>query len=137
MQRRKGEFQILEIIDSEMGGMVESCSSSCLPRNKQQVRNVKRNLSASTTTDEVSTLLARCKVETEGFVCCIQAAPEPACVLATDFQLDQLVINCTTDEHSVAIPIIFKSKKFVRKRSEDHPIYMCPILIRHRMNYAS
>lgn len=36
--------QMLENVDSEMGGIEESCSSSCLPRNKQQVQNLKRNL---------------------------------------------------------------------------------------------
>ena len=50
------------------------------------------------------------------------------CVLATEVQLDQLVINCTGEDYSIAtvdptfnlgdfyvIPIVFKSKKFVRK----------------------
>ena len=149
-RKEKNPKQILEIVDREMGGIEKSCSSSSLPRNKQQVRNVKRNLFASSTTDEFSALLARCKVETEGFVRCIQAAPEPACVLATDFLLDQLVLNCTNEEFSVATidptfnlgdfyvtPIVFKSKKFVRKHTGDHPIYMGPILIHHRMNYSS
>ena len=148
--KEKNPKQILEIVDSEMGGIEATSSSSYLPRNKQQVRNVKRTLFASTKSDEFSALLARCKIDTEGFVRCIQAAPEPACVLATDSQLDQLVINCTGEHYSVATidptfnlgdfyvtPIVFKSKKFVRKHSEDHPICMGPILIHHRMNYAS
>ena len=68
-------------------------------------------------------------------------------MLATDFQLDQLVVNCTNDVATIdptfnlgdfyVTPIVFKSKKFVRKRSEDHPMYMGPILIHHRMNCAS
>ena len=66
--------------------------------------------------------------------------------MATDFQL---VLNCTSEEYSVAtidptfnlgafyvIPIVLKLK-FVRKHTEDHPIHMGPILIHHRMNYAS
>ena len=35
--KEKNPKQILEIVDSEMGGIEESCNSSCLPRNNQQV----------------------------------------------------------------------------------------------------
>lgn len=81
-----------------MGGIGTTSTSSSLPSNKQQVHNVKRTLFASTKSGEFSALLARCKIDTEGFVHCIQAAPEPTCVLATVSQISY----CTCEHYSVA-----------------------------------
>ena len=65
----------------DMGGIA---SSADLPRNMQQAKNVKRNF--STGSDEFIVLF---NTLTEKFVHCVQMAPEPACILCTDTQLNQ------------------------------------------------
>ena len=44
------------------------------------------------------------------FVRCVQAAPEPMCVLTTDCQLDEMVRNCIDNSNYVPIAVdpIFK-----------------------------
>ncbi len=92
---------IVEIIDNEVGGIEGADSLSALTRDNQQVRNARRNLFTDKR-DEFAAILERCKLNyDEGFIRSIQAAPEPACVLTTDTQLDQLQINCTSDSFSV------------------------------------
>ena len=100
--------------------------------------------------DEFAALLTRCKVEQESFVRSVQAAPEPACILGTSHQFDQLSINCTGEEFTVATvdptfnlghfyvtPLVFQLKQFVKKHTEEHPIFLGPLLIHNRLNYAS
>ena len=75
---------VIELIDDEVGGVEEADSLSALTRDNQQVRNTQRNLFADKK-DEFAAILERCKLNhEEGFIRSIQAAPEPACVLATD-----------------------------------------------------
>ncbi len=141
---------VVELIDTEAGGIEESDSFSALPRDNEQVRNVRRNL-FSDRRDEFAAILERCKLNLdEHFIRSILAAPDPACVLATDVQLDQLEINCTGDNFSVmtidptfnlgdfyVTPMVFKLKQFVRKQSNCNPICLGPILVHQRQQCGS
>ena len=61
---------VVATIDKEVGGIEMAASTSCLPRDKQQVKNVKRNFSPDSK-DEFAAVLTRCKVDQEGFVGCV------------------------------------------------------------------
>lgn len=122
-----------------------------LPRDRQQIRNVRRNLFSVDHKDEFAAILQKCKVDNdEPFIRCIQAVPEPACILATDHQLKQVEVNCIGENFSIVTvdptfnlgdfyvtPVVFMQKKFVRKHTEQHPICLGPLLIHQRMNYSS
>ena len=113
--------EIIEIIDSEKGSIEHIDSVTDLPRDRQQIRNVRRNLFAA--------ILQKCKVDNdEPFIRCVQAVPEPACIVATNHQLKQMEVNCTDENFSIVTvdptfnlgefyvtPMVFMQKKFVRK----------------------
>ena len=122
-----------------------------MPRDRQQIRTVHRNLFSVDHKDEFVAILQKCKVDTDDpFIRCIQAVPEPACILATDHQLKQMEVNCADENFSIVTvdptfnlgefyvtPMVFMQKKFVRKHTEQHPICLGPLLIHQRMNYSS
>ena len=74
---------------------------------------------------------------------CVQAAPEPMCVFATDRQLDEIVRDCTDGTNFVPIgvnstfklgdffvtPIVFTLQMLVPKQSGKSPVYLGSILI--------
>ena len=66
--------EVIAAIDKDVGGIDGAESISSLPRDKQQIKNVKRNLFSVDNKDEFSALLTRCKVQQEGFVIRVQAA---------------------------------------------------------------
>ena len=143
--------EIIEIIDSEKGSIEHIESVTDLPRDRQQIRNIRRNLFSIDHKDEFAAILQKCKVDNdEPFIRCIQAVPEPACIVATNHQLKQMEVNCTDENFSIVTvdptfnlgefyvtPMVFMQKKFVRKHTEQHPICLGPLLIHQRLNYSS
>jgi len=110
-----------------------------------QVWNARHNLFTDSQ-DEFTAILEWHRLNcNENFIRAVQAVPKPACILATDIQLDQLEINCTGGNFSMTstdptfnlgdfyvTAIAFKLKQFVRKHSDCNPVYLGPILIHQR-----
>ena len=85
------------------------------------------------------------------FVRCVQAAPEPMCVLATDGQLDEMVRNCTDNSNYAPVavdptfklgrfyvtPIVFPLKMMVAKGTGKSPVYLGPLLIHHSQKFSN
>jgi len=87
-------------ITKEEGGIAECRSSSCLPRNRHQVSNARAN-SSKHNHDLLYAVMEMCmksKCEGEKFVQCVQAAPEPSCVLALEQQLFDIERFCTCED---------------------------------------
>ena len=125
----------------------------CL-RNLRQVMNAKRVLKMETgSKGQLAETMEMCKVGLNGksFVRCVQAAPEPMCVLATDRQLDEMVRNCTDSTNFVPIgvdptfklgeffitPIVFTLRMLVSKQSGKSPVYLGPILIHQTQKFSA
>lgn len=88
---------------------------------------------------------------TAQFVRDVKAAPDPALVLATDQQLDDMVRFCTSvDEFCVTTvdptfnlgdfdvtPLSYRNLLLETKRSGKSPVFLGPLLIHHRKNFAT
>ena len=88
-------------ITKEEGGIIECRSSSCLPQNRHQVSNAQYSNSLKPNHDLLYAVMEMCmksKSEGEKFVQCVQAAPEPMCVLALEQQLLDLQRFCTCED---------------------------------------
>ena len=88
-------------ITEEEGGMVNCRSSSSLPRNRHQVSAAWYQSSSKTNSDLLHAVMEMCmksKQEGENFVQCVQASPEPLCVLALEQQLLDLERFCTCED---------------------------------------
>ena len=73
----------------EVGGMMTASNAASIPRGQQQISDVRRHLKFSAQggdTSEFAMLMMKCKAANgDAFVRCVQAAPEPLCILATDY----------------------------------------------------
>ena len=94
----KDSVSTMEAIDSEVGDIVgQSSCGSCL-RILRQVTNGRRILKLdSGYKAQLAETMEICKtgIGSNGapFVRCVQAAPEPMCVIASDHQLNEMVRN--------------------------------------------
>ena len=145
--RMKAPKKALREVEELQGGVVGANSTCDLPRNRKQMKNLKRSQQSSSTNNGHSDVLAHvmqmCK-ESCGtdsvFVQSVEAAPEPMCVLATPQQLVDMERFCTGSPSSVlSIDPTFNLGPFyvtptthnllVKTSTGNHPIMLGPLLI--------
>ena len=135
-------------VEKELGGIEKVASTSSLPRNIQQAATIRRQLfSSGNTSDPIMALVDLFKTELSGFIRSLQILPSPSCVLATDAQLQELIINCTKpDKFGVmhidptfnlgsffVTPIVFPLVNYINRKSKGSPTMIGPVLIHHQM----
>ena len=106
----KDSVSTMEAIDSEVGDIVGQSFCGSRLRNLCQVTNARRILKLdSGYKAQLAETMEMCKtgIGSNGapFVRCVQAAPEPMCVIASDRQLNEMVRNCTDSTHFVPIGV--------------------------------
>ena len=140
-------------VEKQLGGIDQVSTISALPRNKQQVASIRRNLfQSSSFSDPIMALVDLHKTEFPKFIRSLQILPSPACILATDEQLQELIVNCSQEKSFgimhldptfnlgdfFATPIVFLLiKSSHRKTSGGSPTFIGPVLLRHQMNYGT
>ena len=105
----KSAVKLLHDVEKKAGGVISARAGCDLPRNRRQVYNAKRNVSAQgscslTYQDTLAEVMRICKatVSTDDvFIRSVEAAPEPMCVLATRQQMNDLERFCTGENFSV------------------------------------
>ena len=129
----------------EVGGMMTASNAASMLREQQQVSDARRHLRFTTRsggTSELAMMMMKCKAANgDVFVRFVQAAPEPLCILATDYQLQELEKNCT-NSHNFGVlsldPTFDLGKFYVTpmalrmfnsKRTGKSPYYIGPLLI--------
>ena len=99
LSQQLGPRQAADKVREEVGGMMTASNAASMPRGQQQVPDARRHLcfiTQSRSTFELAMMMMKCKAANgDAFVRCVQAAPEPLCILATDYQLQELEKNCT------------------------------------------
>ena len=98
-KERKGPSQVCDEVFEDAGGLLGFQSHGVLPRNRQQVSDVKRNSKPKKDKDEMCELIKMSRREVsqlKPFVRRVQVTPEPSCIVASDRQLYDLVRFCTT-----------------------------------------
>ena len=89
---KQGPSSIFSDAVNAAGGAVGCESVSDLPRNRQQVKNVRANLSEDIKTDEFLGPLDLC--QRENYLRNLQWTPSPRVVFSYDAVLDEIVKNC-------------------------------------------
>lgn len=85
---------IVHAITTEEGGVMEARGSTFLPRDRQQVANLRRSITKPKDDDVLYSIMLECKLaqgKGEMFVQNVKAAPEPQSVLFYDWQANDLV----------------------------------------------
>ena len=128
----------------EVGGMMTASNAASMPRGQQQVSDVRRHLKFGAQggdTSELAMLMIKCKAaNSDAFVRCVQAAPEPLCILATDYHLQELENNCA-NSHNFGVlsldptfdlgkfyvtPMVFPLRCSTAREQESHLIISPP-----------
>lgn len=86
------------------GGIFGVGQSSALPRNVKQAYNIKQQLKEGAISDPYYALVLQCKEDDKAkettYVRKVVAPPEPAAVLASDWQKKDTAKFCTNPKHS-------------------------------------
>ena len=122
-------------------------SHAVLPRNRQQVSDVKRNAKPKKDKDEMCELIKMSRLEAsqlKPFIRRVQVTPEPCCIVASDRQLNDLVRFCTTQFLPASVlcidttfnignffvtPTTYKHKILVDRHYGKEPTLLGPTMI--------
>ena len=150
-----GPKEVVAVVSGKVGGVLGASAPGQLPRGEAQVSNAKRHLrfrDESGCSDELYVLMQKAKTE-DPFVRDIKATPDPAIVVCTDRQLDDIVRFCATPNGLSAsiltvdptfnlgdfecTPITYRHLLLSTRRYGTAPIFLGPILIHYRKNFQS
>ena len=132
------------------GGVVNANVVGDLPRNHRQVYNIKNNES-----DALLSIMIMCKEgmakEDDSFVRIVTSAPEPMCVLSTNYQLDDIERYCIDPEAFSLLCVdptfnlgdfsltvtSYSNLLLMNQRTGKHPTMIGPMLIHRRKLFSS
>ena len=98
MKAHKGPTQVYDEVFEDAEGIIAFTSHGDLPKIRQQVTDVKRSLKPHKDKDQIAELIKMSRVEANDsapFIRRVQVSPEPACLLANNRQLNDVVRFCT------------------------------------------
>ena len=132
---------VYDEVFEEAEGLLKVCSVSDVPRNRKQVENAKYKGREVRSQDELYDLTLKSKEEEETgkvYIRRLQVAPSPACVLASDRQVQDVKRFCanTTENFSVlsidttfnigdfyATPTTYRHLLLDDRRTENPPLF--------------
>lgn len=138
-------------VEEQLQGTQNVIGVSALPRNKQQAASLKRQLFPSTSStgfDPIMALVDLYKTSMSGFIRSLQILPSPMCILTTDAQLHELVLNCTRKfgimhldptfnlGNFFVTPIVFPLVEYIHRKNKGCPTFMGPVLIHQEMHHG-
>ena len=155
----KGPRATIEQVSSEIGGILGASAPGELPSNELQVSNKRRKgkkvgeASVSAVTDDLFWIMQQAHTQDpeHTFVRDIKTAPEPAVVLASDQQLNNLVRFGTSPQEFGVItidptfslgefdvtPLTYRHILLVTRRSNQSPIFLGPLLIHYKKTFST
>lgn len=155
----KGPKAILHQVSSEVGGLTDSAAPGELPRSEKQVTRIrsKEKSSGSTTNshavDELFVVMQRAHSQdpSSQFVRGIRTTPDPAIVVFTNNQLNDMIRFCTSAVEFCILtvdptfslgdfdvtPITYRHLLLETDRGKTHPVFLGPTLIHYRKTFAT
>ena len=160
----KGPKAVVEQVSSEVGGIICASEPGQLPRNELQVSNQKRKGKSSgavtfvgknAAADDLFVIMQQAHTQdpSHKFVRDIKTAPEPAIVLASEQQHNDLVRFCTcSEEFSIVTidptfslgefdvtPMTYRHLLLTTRRNKQlqPPIFLGPTLIHYRKTFPT
>ena len=90
--REAGPKEVVATVSAKVGGVIGARAPGQLPRGEMQVTNAKRTLKLGEGHGDELLMMTQQAKTSDRFVREIKAAPEPAIVVASDRQLDDLLV---------------------------------------------
>ena len=145
---------VVQKMTKEEGGELNARGTAFLPRDRQQVANFRRSTSRTKDNDVLYSIMMECKLaqgKNDLFVQDVKAAPEPQCILFSDWQLRDLVRFCTNHRRFSPLsidttfnlgefyvtPVSYYHLMLEDARTRKHPVIVGPMLVHQRMQFST
>ena len=154
-----GPKEVVSSISADAGGILAASYPGELPRDEQQVSQMKKRLpkcmssssSKCSADDELYAVMLRAQLEDKKFARDIKTFPEPAIVLASDQQLMDLVRFCSDPFESCILtvdptfclgafdvtPITYRHLLLESVRTGNPPVMIGPTLIHYKKSFQT
>ena len=151
--KSSGPKEVVSMVSAKVGGVMQAAAPGELPRGERQVINAKRALRfKNEDMDELFVVMQKAKAE-DTYVRDIKTSPDPAIVIASDGQLDDLVHFCAppvgiescimTVDPTFSLgefectPVTYCQLLVQTRRGKVSPVFLGPVLIHYRKNFPS
>ena len=148
-----GPKQTVHRVSDQIGGLLSSSCPGKLPRNERQAKHAKSVLKEFNPADELYSVMFQAKQEdvSNSFVRDMKVLPEPAVMLASDYQLDDLVrFGTNSTEHCVftidptfslgkfdVTPITYRNLLLESRKNGTPPVCVGPTLIHYNKTFST
>lgn len=155
----QGPKETIEYVSSQVGGVTQALGPGQLPRSEKQVTIMRRNeklkgrSEGDAAADDLFVVMQRAHTEDPSaqFIRGIRTAPDPAIILAYDFQVNDMVRFCTSSTAEFCVltidptfslgefdvtPITYRHLLLESRRSKTPPIFLGPLLVHYRKTFA-
>ena len=155
----QGPKETIEYASSQVGGVAQALGAGQLPRSEKQVTNMRRSeklkgTNGDAAADNLFVVVQRAHTEDPSaqFICGIRTAPDPAIILAYDFQVNDMVRFCTSATAEFCVltidptfslgefdvtPITYRHLLLESRRSNTPPIFLGPLLVHYCKTFAA
>ena len=147
-----GPKEAVAKVSAMMGGISKASCSGQLPRNERQVMYFHKK-STSNPADELYEVMFAAKQEEKGskYIRAIKVIPDPALILATDSQINDLNQFCTDGETFCVMtvdptfslgdfdvtPVTYRNLLLQSRRTGNAPVCIGPVMIHYRKTYET
>ena len=132
----------LEKVSAERGGEMAAKSAGSLPRNRQQVYNIKRQLRPADPVYNLILEMQNLDQSNDFFVRELKLSPEPSVIMASDHQIAEVEAFCTNPDYHCVLGIdptfnlgrfnltvtTYKQLQLVKSNGE-HPTFVGPLFL--------
>ena len=152
-----GPKKVVSDVSSRLGGVLAASDSCEIPRNEQQVLKLKKRMCSSELpydgSDELAIVMHEALMESksEQFVREVKCLREPAIIVATERQLNDLVRFCTVPGNSSIVTVdptfslgdfdvtlvTYRHRLLTSKQSNQHPAMVGPVMIHYRKTFST
>ena len=154
----KGPKEVVSKVSSAVGGIKNALDACELPRNERQVTYVKRQLKTNSSpllsvsaTDELSVVMHKAYMEDQQFIREVRTVREPAIMVATDQQLNDLDRFCCRQEKFGILTVdptfclgdfdvtlsTYRHLLLTCKRGGTHPAFIGPAMVHYRKTFST
>ena len=154
-----GPKKVISDVSSRVGGVVSASDSCEIPRNEQQITKLKSRIKTSSVpsvgapSDELVVIMQQAFMEDKSnqFIRDIKCLREPAVIVSTERQLNDLVRFCTpTNNFSImtidptfslgdfdVTVITYRHSLLISRQAGQPPAIIGPILINYKKTFAT
>ena len=152
-----GPKKIVSAVSSMVGGVLSAADACELPRNEQQVSDLKQRkkkvavAGVTTSCDELAVVMQKAYLEDQRFIREVRTLREPAIIVALDRQLDDIVRFCT-DENLFGILTVdptfnlgdfdvtvttYRHLLLKCRRTQHHPAFIGPVMVHFKKSFST